>query len=62
MDIKHGKVFCCKRLRLLEYLRKKGFMPFATVPEVSNPKYYNWLFYNTPDLENAIKDYFNLTK
>ena len=57
-NTKHGEVFCCKRLRLLEYLRKEGFMPYATIPEASNPKYYNWLFHNDEKLESAINSYF----
>lgn len=55
----HGEVFTCKRLRLLSYLRKRGFIPYATVPEVTNPVFYNWLFKNTPQLENALDEYFS---
>lgn len=59
---KHGKVFVCTRLRMLNYLRKLGFIPFETVAEIDNPKYLNWLFENSPELEIAINNYFNTQK
>lgn len=50
--------YICKRLRLLEFLRKKGFVPFITLPDINNPKYNVWKFKNTPELEDAINEYF----
>ena len=57
--VKHGEVYRCKRYKLLTYLRNKGFIPFQTVPEFENPKYLNWLFKNSSELEDAINEYFN---
>lgn len=62
MNIKHGETYCCRRLRLLEYLLNKGFEPYATIPEPTNYKYKNWLFYNSPALERVITEYFNSKK
>ena len=56
--MKHGDTFCCKRLRLLEHLLSKGFEPYATIPEATNYKYKNWLFYNSDELEETIDSYF----
>lgn len=57
--LKHGEVYCCKRLRLLEYLLDKGFKPYATTPDATNWKYKNWLFTNSEELEMALDNYFN---
>ncbi|MBQ2408864.1 MAG: hypothetical protein II309_05465 [Bacilli bacterium] len=54
--------YTCKRLRLLEYLRKEGFLPYMTLPDVDNPKYNVWRFKNTPELEEAIDKYFKEMK
>lgn len=50
--------YTCKRLRLLIFLRNKGFMPEQTVPDVYNPKYMVWKFRNCPALEDAIDEWF----
>jgi hypothetical protein len=42
---------------MLSYLREKGFIPYATIPDINNPKYYNWRFKNTPELKEAIDEY-----
>lgn len=61
-DLKHGRIYTCKRLNLLKYLRSKGFIPFETIPELTNPKFLNWQFVNTPELEDAIDEYFDAIK
>lgn len=50
--------YTCKRLRMLEYLKRKGFEPYLTLPDVTNPHYNVWRFKNTPELEKAIEEYF----
>lgn len=56
--IKHPKVYSCKRYKLYSYLRDKGFEPYSVQVEQRNPKYINWMFRNTPELEDAIDAYF----
>ena len=56
--MKYGRVYCCKRLRLLEALQNAGFEFYSVVPERDNPKYLNWLFYMTPQLEAWLRGYF----
>lgn len=59
-ELKHNnEYYTCKRLRMLEYLRGKGFIPYMTLPDVNNPKYLVWRFKNTPQLETAIDEYFD---
>lgn len=62
MGIKHKETYCCKRLRLLEYLLSKDFEPYATVPDANNYKYKNWLFHNSEELELALDEYFSMKK
>lgn len=57
--MKHKETYICKRLRLLEYLIKRGFEVKATIPEPTNPKYCNWIFDNSDELEMALDEYFS---
>ena len=59
---KHGKIYTCKRIPMLNYLRRRGFIPYDTVAEPENPRFLNWKFYNSPELEDAIDKYFALIK
>jgi hypothetical protein len=43
---------------MLEWLRSKGHLPHATVPDIMNPAYSVWLFERTPELEAAVTEYF----
>ena len=53
------KQYVCKRLRMLEFLRNRGFYPVATIPDMNNPKYNIWLFDWTDEFEEAKKEYFD---
>ena len=57
--MKHGNYYTCRRLRLLEYLLNKGFEPVRTVPDINNWRFKNWLFENSPELEEALTEYFS---
>jgi hypothetical protein len=62
-DVTHKRdYYTCKRLRLLNYLTSKGFVPFATIPEPTNIKFNWWLFENTPELQQSVTEYFNQMK
>jgi hypothetical protein len=50
--------YTCKRLRLLTFLKDRGFTPFATIPEPTNIKFNWWLFDNTPELQSCLNEYF----
>ena len=58
IENKHRSVYTCKRLRMLEYLKKRGFTPKATIPDPTNARYNWWLFDNTPEFERSVYEYF----
>ena len=58
MNENRMEYYTCRRLRLLSYLRAKGFIPYATLPDITNPKYLVWRFYNTPELQDVLAEYF----
>ena len=58
MTMKYGEKYLCKRYRLLSFLRAKGFLPVATLPDKDNPRYNVWLFDNNAELETALEEYF----
>ena len=57
-ELKHNEFYSCKRLRLLQFLMERGFMPESEIPDPTNIRYKWWIFRNTPELEIAIDEYF----
>lgn len=57
--LKHGEYYTCKRLRMLQYLKEEGFLPYLTLPDSGNPRFNVWRFKNSPELEEVIDRYFN---
>lgn len=57
--LKHGEYYTCQRLRLLEYLMKRGFTPVTDVPDPKNWKYRHWIFKNSEELEAVLVEYFD---
>ena len=56
----HGPTFTVKRLRLLQFLKERGFTDYQVIPDPTTNKNFNWfLFKNSPELEAAVEDYFN---
>ena len=49
--------YVCKRLRLLEHLRDRGYLPIRHEPDMYNPKYNVWIFKNSEGLADAIEEY-----
>ncbi len=56
--IKHPKVYRCKRYKLYAFLLAKGFEPYSVEVDNKNPRFINWMYGNTPELEDAIDEYF----
>ncbi len=54
----HGEYYTCQRLRLLEYLLKRGFEPVRDVPDPNNWRFRHWIFKNSIELEDALNEYF----
>ena len=44
-------------LSLAEYLTSKGFNYIRKVQDINNPRYFNWIFEDTPQLHIAIHEY-----
>ena len=42
---------------LAEYLTRLGFEIIDIVPNVLKPQFKNWIFYDSPELQNAISQY-----
>ena len=56
---KHGRIYVCKRIALLQYLLDAGFEPARSIPDPDNLKFKWWVFDNSPELEDTITAYFN---
>ena len=54
---RENKYYVCKRMRLLEYLKDRGFLPVRTEPDIHKPKYNVWIYENSPELADAIENY-----
>ena len=42
---------------LAEYLTSKGFNYIRKVQDINNPRYFNWIFEDTPELHSAIREF-----
>ena len=56
------KYFICKTSRMLEFLRKKGFIPVQVLPDYQNPRYFVWKFEETPEFISARDEWFEQVK
>lgn len=54
------KYFICRKTRMLQFLRNKGFIPVDTLPDLRNPKFYVWQFEETPELIKARDEWFEM--
>ena len=48
--------------RLAEYLTTRDFKILKVVQDISKPNFSNWIFESTPELQEAMRDYFQLKK
>ena len=55
-------MYVCRRMKLCGYLLKHGFNYTKIVQDKFNPRYNCWLFESTPELRNAIEDYYSEIK
>lgn len=53
------KLYVCKRIRLLGFLQSKGFQFIKTEQDRNNPNYNVWVFIETPELREAIEEYYS---
>lgn len=52
------KTYVCKRIRLFNFLSTKGFYPYKVDKDRRNKKYLVWLYIDTPELSNAVSEYY----
>ena len=50
--------YTCRRLKLLDFLQKRGFEVVDSVPDIYNPKFRCWRFYRTQELMDAVDAYY----
>lgn len=55
--MEHGPVYRVHKIRMLNWLMDRGWEPFETIREPSNPRFYNWLFHNSPEFEEDVRTY-----
>jgi hypothetical protein len=51
-------MYVCRKMRLCAYLLEKGFKYEEERQDKFNEKYRVWIFRNTPELRNAIEEYY----
>lgn len=55
-------MYLCRRMKLCGFLLKKGFKYEKVVPDKYKPNYNCWLFPMSPELKNAIEEYYSEIK
>ena len=55
-------MYLCRRMKLCAFLLKKGFKYEQIVQDKYNPKYNCWLFVQSPELRNAVEEYYSQIK
>ncbi len=51
------RTYVCKRARMCNFLRSKGFKPYKLAPDRDNPLYEVFLFTASPELYDAVMEY-----
>lgn len=52
-------MYVCRKIRLYFFLREKGFDCEFDRQDVNNPKYKVWVFKDSPELREAIEEYYS---
>ena len=53
------KYYVCRKIRLMVFLQKKGYNFIKIQEDRNNPDRVVWIFIDTPDLREAIEEYYN---
>ncbi len=51
------KTYVCKRARMCDYLKTRGYIPYKIAPDKDNPNYSVFLFDGSPELYAAVTEY-----
>lgn len=57
-----NQTYVCRRIRLYDFLSKKGFQPINVVADKYDSNRVVWIYKNTPELEAAIEEYYSEIK
>lgn len=52
------ETYVCTKFRLYNWLSDAGFVPYKTVRDFKNCKYWVWLYDKTPELLDSIDNYY----
>ena len=52
-------MYLCRRMKLCGFLLRKGFKYEKVVQDKYKPNYNCWLFKQSPELKNAIEEYYS---
>ena len=52
-------MYVCRKIRLYFFLKEKGFDCEFDRQDVNNPKYKVWVFKDSPELREAIEEYYS---
>jgi len=44
--------------RMALFIQSKGVQPIGTLPDENKPQFLNWIFEDTPEVKNAMAEYF----
>lgn len=56
------QTYVCRKLRMYDFLSKKGFVPFNIVTDKYDINRVVWIYKNTPELEAAVEEYYSEIK
>lgn len=58
MGSNEHRTYVCRKLWLYEMLTKRGFEPYKVAPDKYNCKKLVWLYNDTPELQEVVKEYY----
>lgn len=54
------KTYVCRKIFLYNFLTSKGFVPFRVCPDKFDCKKYIWLYTDSPQLRDAVEEYYSM--
>lgn len=56
------QTYVCTKIRLYNFLSKKGFIPISIATDKYDTNRLVWIYKNSPELEAAIEEYYSEIK
>ena len=51
--------YICRKMRLLDWLVKRGHQPLREQVDIKNPRMKVWVYESTPELLDCVEDYYH---